>query len=71
MGSHTLWSEALRLTTLAFAVAVLLSAYAWCRAPKESVRPGVRSFSRVVILALLIFAVYLAYWGIIGLRTWA
>jgi len=35
------------------------------------VRPGVRSFSRVVIMALLIFAVYLAYWGIIGLRTWA
>jgi hypothetical protein len=71
MGNHTLWSEALRLTTLAFAVAVLLSAYAWWRAPKESVRPGIRAFSRLVVLALLILAVYLGYWGIIGLRTWA
>jgi CubicO group peptidase (beta-lactamase class C family) len=70
MGNHTLWSEALRLTTLAFAVAVLLSAYAWWRAPKESVRPGIRAFSRVVILALLILAVYLGYWGMIGLRSW-
>ncbi len=69
-GSHTMWSEALRLTTLAFAVAVLLSAYAWWRAPKESVRPGVRIFSRLVTLALLILAVYLGYWGMIGLRTW-
>ena len=71
MGNHTLWSEALRLTTLAFAISVLLSAYAWWRAPKESVRRGVRIFSRAVTLALLIFAVYLSYWGIIGLRTWA
>jgi hypothetical protein len=71
MGNHTVWAEALRLTTLAFAISVLLSAYAWWRAPKESVRPGVRAFSRVVTLALLILAVYLGYWGIIGLRTWA
>lgn len=69
-GNHTLWSEALRVTTLAFAVAVLLSAYAWWRAPKESVRRGVRIFSRLVTLALLILAVYLGYWGMIGLRTW-
>jgi hypothetical protein len=41
------------------------------RAPREGVRSGVRTFSRVVILALLIAGLYLAYWDIIGLRTWA
>jgi CubicO group peptidase (beta-lactamase class C family) len=70
MGNHTFWSEALRVTTLAYAVAVLLSAYAWLRAPKENVRRGVRLFSRIVTLALLILAAYLGYWGIINLRTW-
>lgn len=70
MGNHTFWSEALRLTTLAYAVAALLSAYAWLRAPKEGVRNGVRMFSRIVTLALLIAAFYLGYWGIINLRSW-
>jgi hypothetical protein len=35
------------------------------------VRPGVRRFSLIVTLALLVAGAYLAYWGIIGLRTWA
>jgi CubicO group peptidase (beta-lactamase class C family) len=70
LGNHTFWSEALRLTTLAYAVLVLLSSYAWLRAPKEGVRRGVRIFSRMVTLALLISAAYLGYWGIINLRTW-
>ena len=70
LGNQTFWSEALRLTTLAFAVAVLFSALAWLRAPKEGVRRGVRTFSRIVTLGLLIAAVYLGYWGILNLRTW-
>lgn len=70
MGNHTFWSESLRLTTLAYAILVLFSAYAWLRAPKEGVRRGVRIFSRMVTLALLISAAYLGYWGIINLRTW-
>jgi CubicO group peptidase (beta-lactamase class C family) len=70
LGNQTFWSEALRLTTLAFAVAVLFSALAWLRAPKEGVRRGVRTFSRIVTIALLIAAVYLGYWGILNLRTW-
>ena len=71
MGNRTLWSESLFLVTVAFAVAVLVSALAWWRAAEGFVRPGVRRFSRVVTLALLIAAVYLGYWGIIGLRTWS
>jgi CubicO group peptidase (beta-lactamase class C family) len=70
LGNHTIWAEALRLCTIAYVIAALLSAYAWWRGPRDSVRPGVRRFSRIATLALLIFAVYLGYWGIIGLRTW-
>jgi CubicO group peptidase (beta-lactamase class C family) len=71
LGNRTGWSEALFVVSIAFAVSVLASVYAWWRAPVESVRPGVRKFSRVVTFALLIAALYLAYWDIIGLRTWS
>jgi len=53
-----------------YALATLAGAVSLWRAPKEVVRTGVRGFSTVVILALLIAAAYFAYWGIIGLRTW-
>lgn len=71
LGNRTVWSEALFLTTIVYAAAVLVSLVSWLRASQEGVRPGVRKFSRVVILALLIAALYLAYCDIIGLRTWA
>ncbi|HLZ42308.1 MAG TPA: serine hydrolase [Candidatus Sulfotelmatobacter sp.] len=71
LGNRTIWSESLFLTTIVFAVAVLVSLISWLRAPQQNVRPAVREFSRVVILALLIAALYLAYWNILGLRTWA
>ena len=70
LGNQTIWSEALFLTTVSYAIAVLFSAIAWWRAPKESVRPGVRAYSRVVTIALLISTLYLAYWDVIGLKTW-
>jgi hypothetical protein len=41
------------------------------RAPKEGVRTAVRAYSIVVAVNLLIATAYLAYWGIIGWRTWA
>lgn len=71
MGNFTAWSAGLWLTTVAFAIASLASALAVWRAPHESVRRGVRKFSMIVTLALLISTLYLAYWGIIGLRAWA
>jgi hypothetical protein len=70
MGNKTIWSEALFLSTVAYGIAVLFSAIAWWRAPKESVRRGVRAYSRIVTIALLISAFYLAYWDVIGLKTW-
>ena len=71
LGNLTMWSALIFLWTIAFAFAVLASAVAVWRAPAEGVRPAVRRFSTIVTVALLIALVYLAYWGIIGLRTWA
>lgn len=71
LGNRTGWSEALFLTTIIYAIATLASLVAWWRAPVEQVRRCVRLHSRLVILALLIAAFYLAYWDVIGLRTWA
>jgi len=70
LGNKTVWSEALFLTTVFYGIAVLFSAIAWWRAPKESVRRGVRIYSRVVTLALLISAFYLVSWGVIGFKSW-
>ena len=70
LGSLTVWSAGLCAGTIAFAVAVLASAVALWRAPKEGVRRGVFRFSVFVTVALLIAAAYLVYWGMIGLRTW-
>jgi hypothetical protein len=71
MGNFTVWSLALFLTTIAYAVASVASAIVLWRAPKEGVRSRVRRYSIAVTLALVIAAAYLAYWGIIGLRMWA
>jgi hypothetical protein len=71
MGNLTGWSVAFFLATVAYGVASVAGAIALWRAPKQEVRRWVRRFSTAVILALLIAAAYLAYWGVIGLRTWA
>jgi len=71
MGSLRPWSEALFLAKVAYAVASVAAAIAVWLAPRDEVRNGVRRFSIAVALALLIAAAYLAYWGVIGLRTWA
>jgi hypothetical protein len=70
MGNLTPWSFGLLAMTLVFAIAVLASLISVLRAGGE-VRRGVRRLSIVVTAALVIAAAYLAYWGIIGLRTWA
>jgi CubicO group peptidase (beta-lactamase class C family) len=70
LGNLTVWSAALFLLTIAYAVAAVMSAISLWRTPAQSVRPGVRRFSLIVTIALLVAAAYLGYWGIIGLRTW-
>jgi hypothetical protein len=71
MGNLTGWSVALFLATVAYVFTTGMSAIALWRAPKESVRTPARRFFEAVVLALLVAAAYLAYWGIIGVRTWA
>ena len=70
-GNVTGASVAFCLTTIVFAFAVLASGIAAWRAPAEGVRPGVLRFSRTVSIGLLVLLLYLAFWGMIGLRTWA
>jgi CubicO group peptidase (beta-lactamase class C family) len=71
LGNLTGWSAVLFLLTVVYAVAVVMSAVSSWRVPTGAVRSGVRRFSIVVSVALVIAAAYLGYWGIIGLRTWA
>jgi len=71
LGHMTIWSFGIFLTTLIFAVASLASAVALWLARNTEIRRSVRWFSIAVTTALLIAAVYLAYWGVIGIRTWA
>jgi hypothetical protein len=70
MGNITGWSVGFLLATILFAVATVLSAVALWRAPEQGVRLAVRRYSALLTAALLIATLYLAYWGIIGLRTW-
>jgi hypothetical protein len=71
LGNLTVWSFGLFLTTLIFAAASLASAVALWLARKNEIRKYVRWYSIAATLALLIAALYLAYWGVIGIRTWA
>lgn len=71
LGNITAWSFSLFLATLLFAAASAASVIALWRAPKQQVRRYVRIYSIIVTTALVITTAYLAYWGVIGLRTWA
>jgi hypothetical protein len=71
LGHLTGWSFGIFLSSLIFALASLASAAALWLAPREEVRASVRWYSIVVTAALLMAAAYLAWWGIIGLRTWS
>ncbi|MBA3238295.1 MAG: serine hydrolase [Parachlamydiaceae bacterium] len=65
------WSFSLFLATIVFAVASIASVIALWRAPKDEVRRSIRVYSAMVTIALVISTAYFAYWGIIGVRTWA
>jgi CubicO group peptidase (beta-lactamase class C family) len=71
MGNLTPWSVAFFLATLVYGLASLAGVVAWWLSSKARVRKVVLWFSFAVIVPLFIAAVYLAYWGMIGMRTWA
>jgi len=70
LGNVTVWSLAIFATTLLFAVTSLIAAWAAWKGRVEGIRRGVRIYSMIASGALVIATAYLAYWGIIGLRTW-
>jgi hypothetical protein len=71
LGNLTIWSSGLTVTTLLFAAASVAGAVALWRAWKQEIRTSVRWYSIAVTAALLIAVMYLAYFGMIGIRTWS
>ena len=71
LGNFTIWSAAVWLASVLFAVASLASAWMALRARPQEVRQGVRIYSLIVAVALLVTTAFLTCWHVIGLRTWA
>lgn len=70
LGTPTRWSVSLCIMTLAFGIAAFVSLIALVRTRGRQVRSGVRWFSIALITPIVIAAIYLAYWGVIGIHTW-
>ena len=68
MGELTVWSGGVFVLTILFAIASLAGAVSVWRA--QEARKWVKRFSAAVALALVVATAYLAYWGVIGMRTW-
>jgi CubicO group peptidase (beta-lactamase class C family) len=71
LGAMTVYSAALCLATVLFALATLGSTVAILRTPPADVRRAVRVHAIAVTVPLVVATVYLLWWGVIGLRTWA
>jgi CubicO group peptidase (beta-lactamase class C family) len=71
LGNLTVWSFGIFFCTLIFAAAAAAGAISLWLARRQQIRRSVRWFSTIVTVALLIGVIYLAYWGVIGIRLWA
>lgn len=71
LGQMSVWSVSIFLLTITFAFASIMSAVTLLGTPRQEIRRWVWVYSLIVTVALLIIASYLAYWGMIGYRTWA
>ena len=70
LGSQTIYSSGLFLTSLLFAMCSLASVIALWAARNQHIRGYVRWFSIFATAGLLVANVYLSWWGVIGIRTW-
>jgi hypothetical protein len=70
LGKMTVWSVAIWALTLLFAVGAVGGLVQLFPARKWPIRRLVYVHALLVSLANVIVLLYLAYWGIIGLRTW-
>lgn len=71
LGNITLWSVSIFACTLLFAVASLAALVQAWRARQWPIRRAVLIHSLLVAAACTAATVYMALWGVIGLRTWA
>lgn len=71
LGRITAWSISIFALTILFAVTSLAALAVARHARRWPLRRGVWIHSLLVAAACVALAIYLAYWGVIGLRTWA
>lgn len=71
LGNLTIWSAGLCLTSALFGVAALFSVIALWQARNREIRRFVRWHATAVTAGLLIAALYMAWWGLIAVRTWS
>ncbi len=71
LGNLTVWSFSLFLATIVFAAASVASIIALWRTPQGEIRSMIHIYATMITIAIVTSTAYLAYWGIIGLRTWA
>lgn len=71
LGNFTLYSAGIWLSTVLFAIASIASVIVLWKTHQQHVRRFVFVYAIAVAIPLLITTIYLAYWGIIGIRLWA
>jgi hypothetical protein len=69
-GKPTVWSVGFCVLTWAFALTAVLGLVLTLRARGSCVPPGVYAHALAITLANTVVAAYLAYWGVIGFRSW-
>jgi hypothetical protein len=70
LGNVSAWSVSICVLTILFALTSLMALIQAWRARHWAVRHGVWIHSLLVAAACTAITIYLASWGIIGLRTW-
>jgi hypothetical protein len=70
-GKMTFWSVSIYLLTWLFAVTSILALVHAVRHRSSPIHRGVRIHSMLASIGSMIMMLYLLYWGVIGLRTWA
>jgi len=69
-GRMSPWSLGFFVSTLFFAISAAAGLGVAFSAKRSSIRRGVRWHSLLVASAQTMLAFYLAYWGLLGLRSW-
>jgi CubicO group peptidase (beta-lactamase class C family) len=71
LGAPTAWSVSLWVLSVSFALVSVLALFTALRADRSAMRRGVWWLSVFASATFTVVAAYLAYWGLIGWRTWA